>query len=210
MVDWSTIQAVSWDLDGTLYSLKKLRKVFRNIALKRLFTGRVISGVRDARMLRHHYLTMAEARARGGDISGIEFPWTAEEYEAVVSRWYVECIRQCGPHEGLDAVMNIFIERGYRQVVVSDLRIGDKLSALAIEDLFEKSYAGEDLGFIKPSNLLFQHVAQDMNIAPETLLHIGDRDDTDGDAARAVGCQVLILGKDFDDYASLLAKIPTA
>ena len=53
----------------------------------------------------------------------------------------------------------------------------------------------------------FHAVLADLDVAPHAVLHIGDRDDRDGVAARGAGCQVLILGQDFPSYDALRAQL---
>ena len=92
---------------------------------------------------------------------------------------------------------------GKRQVVVTDYEAEGKLDALELPITFERVFEGEVLGAIKPSPQLFQVILKELDVAPSALLHIGDRDESDGAAARGAGCQVLILGKDFKSYADL-------
>jgi FMN phosphatase YigB (HAD superfamily) len=50
---------------------------------------------------------------------------------------------------------------------------------------------------------VFRQIIAELGIAPEELLHIGDRADTDGAAAEEVGFQAAIVGIDFPTTAHL-------
>jgi FMN phosphatase YigB (HAD superfamily) len=61
-------------------------------------------------------------------------------------------------------------------------------------------------GFLKPHPAVLKTIAGDFAIPIESLLHIGDRVDTDEAVAQAAGCRSLIIQHDFKDYASLLRR----
>jgi FMN phosphatase YigB (HAD superfamily) len=54
------------------------------------------------------------------------------------------------------------------------------------------------------------HIASDFRVPAASILHIGDRAETDAAAARAAGCRCLILGRDFRDFGSLLQQFRLA
>lgn len=79
--------------------------------------------------------------------------------------------------------------KGVKMVVLSDYeRAKEKLRALGIDDTcFDWVVTSSDLGGLKPAPELMYHVAERMGVAVEDCLVIGDREDTDGEMARAVG-----------------------
>ena len=91
-------------------------------------------------------------------------------------------------------------EKGFKVVALSDHYSDAKLHALGVFHLFDAVYAAEETGHLKPHPKGFMALCESENIQPEQLLHIGDRDETDGHGARNIGAQALILEKDFPSF----------
>jgi HAD superfamily hydrolase (TIGR01509 family) len=190
VIDFATIQVVSWDVDGTLYELPHMIRRLRWLILQR--------GVRHPLRVRHEVSrllalrrAMERVRRAGGDLAGLGLPDRAALLP-LEERWYAEAIRRAGLRPGVSAALQAFAARGLRQVVFSDHPSQAKLEALGIREHFEEVYSAEDSGHLKPSPRAFESLLADLGIPASALLHVGDREDTDG-AARALGCSVLIL-----------------
>lgn len=178
MIDWSRVRAVSWDLDGTLYDLRALR-------WRALWPG----SWGDVRAISAWKRACDEARRRGGELPPGLDPGPARAAEA---RWLVPALRALGPRAGVVAALDAL--RDLPHVVVSDHPAEDKLAALGLRARFANVVVGEALGWLKPSPRPLQAAAAALAVPVESLLHVGDRDDTDGAGARAAGCQVVVLG----------------
>jgi HAD superfamily hydrolase (TIGR01549 family) len=200
------IEVVSWDVDGTLYELPAMRGQIRRLALRRLWNPfRLARELGDLARLRR---AMEEVRRQGGDLSALKLSQPREPLEALEQRWYGEAIRRAGPRAGVPEALAALRGRGLRLIVTSDYGSEFKLKALGLADAFERLYAGEALGHLKPSPRLFEHVISDLGIEPGALLHIGDRPDTDGAGAEAVGCRSLILPPGPVDVEAVLGSVP--
>jgi HAD superfamily hydrolase (TIGR01549 family) len=182
--DLHDFSVVSWDVDGTLYSISAMASMVAWLGIKRLIGS-----------------------AMGGELpTGI----AEEKLKARLSierRWYGEAIRRVGTRKGVREALQAFRNAGLRQVAVSDYDCSYKLNALGLETEFDQIYVGEILGYLKPSTALFVSVTRQLCIEPERLLHIGDRRDRDGVAASAAGCSVLIIGEDFRSFPQLLRTV---
>jgi len=185
------VDVVSWDLDGTLYELPALERALMWLALKRLFRAPFRTW-RELRWLGRHQRHHAAVRRRGG-LDGLEAPWDASAWQDVADRWFPPGLRVVGLHPGARGVLDAIDAAGVRQVLVSDYVADAKLVALGLEDRFDAVFSGEELGVIKPSPLLFEHVCRTLQVRPDRLLHLGDRHDADGLSARDAGCQVRIV-----------------
>lgn len=210
--DWSTVDVLSWDLDGTLYDLGLMkRRLFRRVGGE-LLRGRWGALWRDGRLLRRHQAVMRDVRLAGGDLTGVARPWSDEALQRAIRAWYVPAIQEAGPAPGVLAAIAAASARGLRQVLVSDYREGGKLEALGIDPRpgagpFDACFAGEVVGALKPSARLFEEVTATLGVVPARLTHIGDRDDTDAVAAVAAGCRALVVGRDFDDFHALARSL---
>ena len=201
-VDWDAVQVVSWDLDGTLYSLKPVVKAFRRRILLDLLKGRLWSTIHAGFSLWRRLTTMRKVRDRGG-VEGLPKPAETTNVKIRMADWHSGAVGDVGAQPGLSELLQAVQETGKRQIVITDYEAEGKLDALNLPITFERIFEGEVLGAIKPSPQLFETILADLQIHPHALLHIGDRDESDGEAARGAGCQVLILGKDFESYVHL-------
>ena len=100
--------------------------------------------------------------------------------------------------------------REITQVVLSDYTAGYKLDALGIRERFSAVHEGVRIGQVKPGTAGFERIAADLDVPPSSILHFGDRDDADGASARAAGCRVLIIGKDFRNFRELQSSLVQA
>ena len=117
------------------------------------------------------------------------------------SRFMAVQVGKVGLHPGVRATLERIREKGYRLVALSDHYSDAKLRALGIHHLFDAVYSAEETGHLKPHAAAFLNLCKTENIEPRQLLHIGDRDETDGVGARGVGARALILDRDFHSYA---------
>ena len=199
---------VSWDVDGTLYSIRRMKLHLMRMILSEVLCGRGLSASKDFAALRRYRTRIRAARSSGG---AIDESLLNQDYRErlleIVKRWFGPAIQKTGPPAGVTNVLSFLAASDIPQVVLSDYEADYKLKSLGLADRFASIYVGERLGFVKPSPVLFQRVAADYNISTKRLLHIGDREDRDGAGARAAGCQCLILGRDFKNFDTLLDQL---
>lgn len=207
----NSFKLVSWDVDGTLYSIRRMK--WRLLAA---FLGEAAGGAglaaRTELLALKNYRKEVDAAGRTGgllDLDEVESD-ARNPRLSLERRWYGPAIKGAGPRDGVERVLSLLAARSIPQVVISDYESDYKLAALGLEDYFASIYVGERLGFVKPSPVLFQRAAVAYNIQPTDLLHIGDRVDRDGKAAQTAGCQCLILGRDFADFDDLLKELRAA
>jgi FMN phosphatase YigB (HAD superfamily) len=212
------VRVVSWDVDGTLYPLGGLRRaIVRRMAAAWLRGAgpRAWRGLQAWRRAR----ARLEARRRGpgmgdgredlgGDLPGREAP--AEEVAARAlfeEELLLPALATVGPRPDVGAVLHRIAGWGLQQVVFSDYAAEGKLRALGLSRYFAGCYCGEALGAPKPSAEALRKIARDFQVTPAQMLHIGDREDTDGAAAAGFGCRSLVLERDFRDFSTLAASL---
>ena len=188
------------DLDGTLYTARWVKLAMA--AELALFGW---SAVKTLRQFRHDHETLREEE-RGGKSLALDFasPFAAqlartaqtlalpvERVERVVKDWMFERPgKWIGrfPRKSLLAELRAFKSQGGRTALVSDYPAERKLAALGARDLFDVVVAnGEQHGprRLKPDPEGYLRAAELLGIAPARCLVVGDRDDADGEAARA-------------------------
>lgn len=72
---------------------------------------------------------------------------------------------------------------------------GSKLDALQLAVQFEVVIASGDVGFAKPDPRIFMLAAQQLDLAPERCIFVGDKRDVDALGARAAGMQGVWLNR---------------
>lgn len=199
--DTGAVRAVSWDVDGTLYSTSRLTTRFWLAVLSASLGGNANAAWRAAATMRRFRKRMEQVRADGGRLETDDA--SIEERVALEQAWLSPEIAALGARPGVAAALRAFRARFESQVVLSDFEPEHKLASLGLLDCFDAIYSGERLGYLKPSPEPFRRVLRDLDLQPESLLHIGDRPETDGAGAAAAGCRVLVLGQDFRSFAGL-------
>ncbi len=177
-VPLTSVVAVSFDVDGTLYSDRFLRTRVAWEAIRR-------GSLRDLRTLRDRRDSSSDTAAR----------------LAAEARILIPVIRRLGPRSGVAELLDRLRPRTL--IAVSDFDPEARLEALGLRGVFERVYAAERYGALKPDPRVFHAALADLGIPAAALLHIGNRADTDGPAARTAGCRALILGQDFASFGEL-------
>ncbi len=93
--------------------------------------------------------------------------------------------------------LNALAALDLRLAVVSnwDDRLGPLLERLGLSKYFEAIVISCDVGFTKPSPVIFEHTAKKLGVPPEEILHVGDSREADWTGARAAGCAALLIGR---------------
>jgi len=184
----AALPVISWDLDGTLYDLDALRSDVRHRIARSVWPG-TPGRARDAgRALRRHWIHVRRVRSAGGlvDADARAF-WSGPLWLGFTADFLLPALRELGPWEGAVACLRRATEAGRTCVVVSDFAVEAKLDALGLSYFFERGFAGSELGALKPHPTVFAHVMKQLQVEPASMLHIGDRADTDGLAAAGAG-----------------------
>ena len=188
------------DLDGTLYVARWV-KLFMAAELA-LFGW---SALATLRQFRHDHESLREGQASGEALS-IDYPSPFQaqlartaatldlpvgQVERVVQDWMFERPRKWigrFPRRSLLAELRAFKAQGGRCALVSDYPAERKVDALDARSLFDVIVAnGEAQGprRLKPDPEGYLRAAELLGVEPSRCLVIGDRDDADGQAARA-------------------------
>jgi len=195
----STVDLVVLDLDGTLYDKRHLSL---RMVLHALCDIRKMQAERHTRAkMKGIYLGNKEAFYESYFLHLSQMLKTSADS---VQQWYenrymplmVNLISK--HHHAGDWVMPLIQQcrsRGIKLVVLSDYdHAEDKLQALGLSPtLFDWVVSAPALGGLKPAPQLLHQVAQQMGVAVEKCLVIGDREDTDGAMARATGAQFQLI-----------------
>ncbi len=211
------IEAVLFDVDGTLYSQKPLRlRMAAELAglplttwpRKALRTIRVLSAFRDLReTIRDHEARNVSANGRPrARLEKLQYEVTAshtgesvEFVREVVRQWIFERpLRhlRSRPRKGLVSLLDELRARTVHVGVFSDYPVWAKLQALGLSDYVDVAVSAteRDVDAFKPDPRGFLVACERWNLAPERVLYVGDRAEVDAVGARAAGMPCAIIG----------------
>lgn len=200
----SSIRAVIFDVDGTLYDQRKLRQKILWEMLS--FLVGHPTGLSDLKIL----WDFRKARKKNaslidGDIEERQFEWGAkaskvsvEKVRQVVQYWmFTRPLFYLGPccYPGARELVSNLKEKGILIGVFSDYPAKEKLQALGLEVDVMVSATDAEVDRLKPDPKGLIVAASKLNTPVKECLFIGDRDDKDGECARRAGMPYLILNK---------------
>jgi HAD superfamily hydrolase (TIGR01549 family) len=184
------------DLDGTLYRATPVKAA---MAAELLLGGRAAwTAMPTLRRFRHAHETLRQIGHAGDDPYRAQVEHTAKElnlaadlvHEAVVEWMHVRpgpWIRRFLRRALLEEIRN-YRAKGGKTALVSDYPAQRKIETAGLSELFDAVVASGESGGptrLKPHPEGYLSAAERLGIAPERCLVIGDRDDADGEAARA-------------------------
>ncbi len=184
----SPIRLVSWDLDGTLYPKRGLYWQLWKLFVSQALEGHARSAGQELHQLRHFHRQFSRRMGNTQVCREIFADLDRPAVQNLEFKWLSQALQNLRPTSAVMNRLNFFHGNGIRQVVLSNFRADYKVHALSLEPFFEKIWSCEEMEELKPSPLPFQIIQRFHGILPSQHLHIGDREDTDGDGARRAGC----------------------
>lgn len=199
---WASVKGVCFDLDGTLYRQALLRNRMASLLLREWARGTL--SIRDLRILRafrrnkeraRTLSTCADLDAQVLGVTAKEIGCSIEQVKTVVDRWIHQVPLSVLPSlrdPELPQMLQRLRLRGYRLGVYSDYPVRAKLEALGLSaSLFDALVEAGDpeVNALKPQPRGFEVVCRRLNLEPQAILYVGDRDSVDGAGARSVGMQ---------------------
>lgn len=199
---------VSWDLDGTLYEMKAMRGSLHRRAFRRCLSS-VWRGPQELLELVQLQRQMKASRGNADRVEAFLQSESGQRFMRLQAEWISESIRVCGARAEAAPVMRCLHEHGIKQVVFSDYPVGQKLVALGVEQWVDHVVVAADTFQVKPDPRVFERLCQELSVRPEQVLHVGDREDTDGGATRA-GISTLILGREIHSLSEVPQRLGLA
>ncbi len=100
-------------------------------------------------------------------------------------------------HEDVRPTLEGLSGHGLKLAVISnwDERLRPLLTALNLDSYFDHIIVSCDVGFTKPSPVIFEQAARKLGLSPANVLHVGDSASEDVGGARAAGLQAVLLDR---------------
>jgi putative hydrolase of the HAD superfamily len=202
----TSVAAVAFDLDGTLYPNYRLYVrlvpfILRELGLLRAFgEARNIIRRRQERGLPPECADFYEYQARlTAGILGTPPETVRANIERLIYRgWEPHFARiKLFAHaaETLEALRN----RGFKLGLLSDFPPETKLAHLGIGGCWDAVLCSEQIGALKPDPRPFQELAAALNLAPGQILYVGNSRRYDVAGAKGAGMRTALITGPFSD-----------
>lgn len=200
VLDWNEIDLVVFDVDGTLYDQRRLRRAMLRPLLAAAWESRSLDLLRTLRTFRRVREALGEQQA--ADFLQLQYIRTANRHnttsEAVrglATEWMerrpLPLLAGCRyPH--LDALFAGLRAHGKQVAVFSDYPALDKLAALGLRADVVVCATDPHVARLKPDPAGLLEILRRTGVPAQRALMIGDRADRDGVAALRAGVRALI------------------
>jgi HAD superfamily hydrolase (TIGR01549 family) len=206
------VRAVLFDVDGTLYRQRPLRRLMAlEIALDAitgLSPARTAHVVRVLRTFRHTREDLRDQAASTEALEDMQYTAVARKLgigadlvRQVVAEWILErplkhMTRVRRP--ALDTLLQTLAAHALRIGALSDYPASGKLDALGVADYFSLALCTTDpaIDTFKPNPKGFLHACHLWGADPKDVLYVGDRPEVDAVGAAAAGMRCVIIGTD--------------
>lgn len=187
-------RAYIFDVDGTLYSQRKMHLFMAGQLLKQCILhisnfAEIIIILRFRR-LREKDCYKTASVADLAEVIAEEMNTTADSIQSVIRKWMfdkpIAYLDKCAYQDVL-SFLRSEIRRGSVVTIYSDYPAGDKLRALNIVPHYVFSAEESQLQELKPSRQVMQHILEVIAVSKEQILYVGDRDEKDGASAEYAG-----------------------
>lgn len=203
-VPWKKIELVIFDVDGTLYDQRPLRRymmlmilwhyLWRPHSVYDIFTllafrrhREKLSRTEEYDIIKKQYILADEQSVQKTQrVKKIVDHWIRNKPLPLLSRYM---------YPMTDQLVLTLQESNINVAVLSDYLAKEKLSAMDLS--IDHIYSAEDkiINTLKPNPDGIKHILNDLCISPEATVYIGDRDETDGAAARRAGVHSVIVDR---------------
>lgn len=202
MINWSKVEVIIFDVDGTLYDQRKLRKYMLIELLKYYvmnpWRSKELKIIRDFRRKR-------EKRNFDviNDIENAQYNWGAqasgvspEKVRSVVDKWIFKIplrhLSNCR-YPGISEFFDNLHKRSITTAIFSDYPAKEKVAALGLSHNCIVCSTDRNVDRLKPDPKGLFVITEKLEVSVEDCLFIGDRDERDGECARKAGMPYLIL-----------------
>ena len=184
------VAAISVDLDGTLYKVRRLRVALRLHSDRHLLVALLAARERIRR--EPPLEDGASLFRRQVDLVAPRFGWTTSETEqrllVLKDRLPNALTRGMRPFRGVREALGEAKLAGLKLAVLSDYAPEEKLRWLGLHELgFDVMLGADATGALKPHPRPFESLARALSLPPEAVLHVGDREDLDIEGALGAG-----------------------
>lgn len=189
------LRALSFDVDGTLFDLRQMKRVFAWTALRNArFLPAFLKAREEVRALGVVPDVRAAQDERVARALGITVDKARALSQKVIYEEWVEIFDKVEPIPGVREALSAFAAAGLKLATVSDYLALPKLTRMKLDHVkWDADVGAEALGALKPHPRAFEEVVMRLGVPAEEILHVGDRLDADVAGAHAVGMRAALF-----------------
>ena len=202
-LDWTTIDLVVFDVDGTLYDQRQLRLGMLRQLVRHTWQTRSLDTLRTLRTFRRVREALGEQA--GADFMALQYADTARRHgktpaavRALTDEWMEQrplpLLAACRYAHVADVFAGLRAS-GKRIAAFSDYPALAKLAALGLATDVVVCATDAGIARLKPDPAGLLAILRQTGVAPERALMIGDRFDRDAAAAGRSGMRALIRSR---------------
>jgi len=112
-------------------------------------------------------------------------------------------------HDDVLPTLDELAARGFRMAVVSnwDTRLRPLLKNLKLLSYFETATISSEMGFTKPSPVLFEHTLKKLGLPPSSVVHVGDSTTEDVEGAESAGVSGILVQRNGNSGVNSIGKL---
>jgi HAD superfamily hydrolase (TIGR01549 family) len=200
-IDNLDFNAVIFDLDGTLYcnrgfkkklilrSIRKIRKTYLMNKVRKKMMG--IDYNSEEKFLNSFFREIAGKNKKR--IKKVKSWYKRDFYPLFINLLK----KRFKSRENINGLLEVLKNNNIKLAVLSDYsHVKERLDALGInKSLFDVVASNEEYGVLKPHKRPLIDIAEKLNVKPENVLIVGDRDDTDGEGARMANMNYILIAR---------------
>lgn len=198
------IEAVCFDIDGTLYPPGKTNRVLVKdsllhlpFALKYMRARKLLrvedgyenlpETTRDAFLERTYRIMYPKGNK--------SFFWFAEKLDKVFVQQWRKDFKDLVSFPDVKEVL-LELKKVVKIGIMSDFPIGVKLEAMGIQEVPDVVFSTEEVGHLKPARTCFLALASKVGVSPEHILYVGDSESKDVLGAKKAGMHAMLITSD--------------
>lgn len=215
MEELIAVESVVFDVGGTLIDpVSSVGEIYASVASEHGWTGL------DAKRLDGQFHDAWKSKE--------EFHYRLEDWEEIVIQSFAGVLEPsaCSDifptlyrrfedssnwlvHEDVVPTLDALAGRGFRLGIISnwDQRLKPLLRALRLERFFEWIFVSCDIGFEKPSSVIFEYALSKMGLPSERIIYVGDQRDVDVLGARQVGMHSKLIDRKSQGGSDALKRL---
>lgn len=190
----SSIKAVAFDIDGTLYPSWRLYIRIIPYVLKNL---RFFLKYGKVRGILHRTAPSGDfyeyqARLLALEL-GVDNKTARDMIETIVYKGMIPYLKAVKPYAHIRETIQSFKDRGYKLAILSDFPPDQKGDIWGTRELFDVVCGSEELGALKPSKFTFASLAIKLGLPTESILYVGNSIPSDVEGAAAAGMKTAYI-----------------
>ena len=169
------IQAVLFDVDGTLYPNYKMYLIsilffFRHPHIARTFQ-KMRKKVRKIDRIEN--FQQEQARLMAEDL-GVDEKEALRILEKYIYGQFVDMFSWIKPYKVIKNILEDFRKENLKLGVISDFPVKKKLSFLDLDEYWDIVMSADEMGSLKPKKDAFLKASDKLNISPDKIIYVGN------------------------------------